>query len=347
MNFSQSLKRNRLAVDTAAIADLITETQLKTGEIPWSIGDKTDPWDHVEAAIGLAIGGRFDEASRAFKWMKEMQLEDGSWFAAYKSGTPQDRTRDTNMTAYVAVGVFYYWRITGDNLFLAQMWPMVKSAINFALKYQKPGGEIWWALSPEGIPDPMALLTGSSSIYMSLKCAIAIAVELNIPTPGWKKARLRLETAISSKPHLFNMTKSRFSMDWFYPILCGAVTGDAAAKRIEKYWKKFVVTGLGVKCVSDEPWVTIAESAELVLALSAMGSSTLAHIVYGWISDHIFDDGSFWCGFTFPDMVIWPEEKIAWTNAVVLMAADALYGLTPASNLFSHNWWSQNRYLDW
>jgi hypothetical protein len=35
-------------------------------------------------------------------------------------------------------------------------------------------------------------------------------------------------------------------------------------------------------------------------------------------------------------MVLWPEEKITWTNAVVLMAADALYDLTPAGRLFSH-----------
>ena len=345
MNISQSLQRQRLAVDISTIADLIADIQLETGEIPWSEGDKTDPWDHVEAAIGLAIGGRFENALRAFQWMRKMQLEDGSWFAAYRGGVPEDKTRDTNMTAYVAAGVFHFFCMTKDKLFLDEMWHMVKRAVNFALRHQKPGGEICWAVSPHGITDPMALLTGSSSVYMSLKCAIAIAGELKVSVPVWKEALVRLETAISSKPHAFNMTKSRFSMDWFYPVLCGAIQGDAAAKRIEKYWKKFVVEGLGVKCVSDEPWVTIAESAELVLALSAMGNTTLAHIVFGWLSDHVFEDGSFWCGFTFPDMILWPAEKIAWTNAVVLMAADALYRLTPASNFFSHHWWEHNGYL--
>ena len=38
-------------------------------------------------------------------------------------------------------------------------------------------------------------------------------------------------------------------------------------------------------------------------------------------------------------MTIWPEEKISWTNGVVLMAADALYELTPASRLFDHRAW--------
>lgn len=135
------------------------------------------------------------------------------------------------------------------------------------------------------------------------------------------------------------MTKSRFSMDWFYPILGGAVTGAAAQRRIDKFWKKFVIQNMGVRCVADQPWVTIAESCELVIALAAMGNSLLAGIVFSWICDRTFDDHTFWCGFTFPDMVLWPEEKITWTNAVVLMAADALYDLTPAGRLFSHEYW--------
>jgi hypothetical protein len=30
---------------------------------------------------------------------------------------------------------------------------------------------------------------------------------------------------------------------------------------------------------------------------------------------------------------------MSWTNAVALMAADALYQLTPAANIFSHEDW--------
>ncbi len=108
---------------------------------------------------------------------------------------------------------------------------------------------------------------------------------------------------------------------------------------MDKNWKKFVVEGLGVRCVSDNPWVTIAESSEFVLALSAMGNDNLAKIVFSWIQDRCFDDGSYWCGFTFPDMIVWPEEKITWTNAVVLMAADALYNLTPAGQIFNYEFW--------
>ncbi len=100
-----------------------------------------------------------------------------------------------------------------------------------------------------------------------------------------------------------------------------------------------MVDGQGVRCVSDEPWVTMAESSELCLTLSAMGDFNLSETVLDWICEKRFDDGSFWCGHTYPDMIIWPEEKITWTNAVVLMAADALYRLTPACHLFDHSFW--------
>jgi len=344
MNMSICKQRQKLAVDVDAVCRLITATQLPSGEIPWSTGGKTDPWDHVEAAMGLVVGGYLEQARRAFYWLRSMQLADGSWFAAYRRGFPEDRTRETNMSAYIAVGVFHYWLITGDRDFLKSMWDTVRRAIDFAVGHQRGTGEVCWAISPQNQVDAMALLTGSSSIYMSLKCAMAIGAELRMATMPWADAFKRLGDAIRNRPYLFNMTKSRFSMDWFYPVLCGAVTGEAASRRIERQWKKYVVEGLGVRCVSDQPWVTVAESSELVLTLSAMGDMEKARIVFNWLLDHMFDDGSFWCGFTFPDMTRWPEEKITWTNAVVLLAADSLFNLTPGGRLFSHDWWTDAGY---
>jgi hypothetical protein len=341
MKQRSALLSGRPAIDVAAIADRIANTQLASGAIPWSAEDKTDPWDHVESAMGLAVAGRIAEAKQAFEWLRTMQLPDGSWYTGYKGGHASDKTRETNMAAYVAVGLWHHYLITGDLVLLTRLWPMLKRAINFALSLQTTEGDIYWAISPEGRVDAMSLLTGCSSIYMSVKCALAIARLLDRVPHFWTLALTRLGDAIRHKPHRFNMTKARFSMDWFYPVLSGVVTGAAARRRIERGWKKFVVEGQGVRCVSDQPWVTIAESSELVLALAAFGKTDLAHIVFSWICDHTFVDGSFWCGFTFPDMTIWPAEKITWTNAAVLLAADALYGLTPAADIFSHRFWRE------
>ena len=326
-------------IDIDAICDLIAKAQRKTGEIPWCENQKTDPWDHIEAAMGLSIGGCLTEAQRAYNWLARMQLEDGSWYSAYMQGQPLDKTRDANLSSYIAVGVLHCYLITADLSFVKEMWPTVAAAIDFAIGLQTPQGEIRWAISPEGRVDPMALLTGSSSIYMSLKCALALAKILGHPTDRWQQALIKLGDAIRYRPHLFNMTKSRYSMYWFYPILSGALTGDDAQKRIDKYWKKYVIEERGVLCVSDEPWVTIAETSELVIALAAMGNYKLARIVFSWIADRKYEDGSFWCGFTCPDIIVWPEDKLTWTNAAALMAVDALNNLTPGGQLFSHEFW--------
>ena len=328
-----------LSINMDDICNVILTAQLPSGEIPWCEGQKTDPWDHVESAMGLSVGGYLPQARRAFEWMVQNQNEDGSWFSAYMQGVPEDRTRDANMTSYIAVGVFHHYLITGDLYFLDRMWKAVSAAIDFALRLQTPDGEIYWAISPKGKVDPMALLTGSSSIFMSLKCALAIAKILGHKAPAWESALNRLGDAIRNKPHLYNATKSRFSMYWFYPILAGVLTGAGAQARIDKYWKKFIIEARGVRCVHDEPWVTIAESSELTIALAAIGNFELAKIVFSWIVDRRFDDGSYWCGFTCPDIIVWPEDKITWTNAVALMAADAIYNLTPAGQIFSHEFW--------
>jgi hypothetical protein len=339
MKLDATGKKQDLRLDINDLSSQIARVQQASGEIPWCSGKKTDPWDHVEAAMGLSVGGRLQEAQAAYGWLAANQNPDGSWFAAYRRGIPEDRTRDANMSSYVAVGVLQHFLISGDVGFLRQLWPTVDAAIEFALSLQSPHGDIYWAISPAGRVDRMALLTGSSSIYLSIKCALAISRHLGYARTGWQQGLRYLENAIRHKPHRFNMTKSRYSMDWYYPVLCGAVTGPEARERIDRHWKRYVIDGQGVRCVFDAPWITIAETSELALALVAMGDLPLARVVFSWISDKRYEDGCYWAGYTFPDMTVWPTDRLSWTNAVVLMAADALYELTPACRLFSHRHW--------
>ncbi len=343
MELELQSKRRPHRVDIDALAASIAGVQLETGEIPWYEGGKTDPWDHVESAIGLSIGGYREEARKAFEWLASVQLPDGSWYSSYRQGVPEDMTRESNQSSYIAVGVFHHYLITQDRAFLEYIWPTVSAGVDYAVALQGGGGEIYWARSPEGSIDPMSLLTGSCSVYMSLKCALVLALLLGESRPRWQMALRRLEEAIRYRRYLFNRTKARYSMDWFYPVLCGALADGEAKKRIDKNWNKFVVEGLGVRCVSDSPWITMAESSELIIALAAMGESELAETLLMWILNKRYDDGSYYCGITFPDMVIWPEEKYSWTNAAVMMAADALYHITPASQLFNHSFWHEGQ----
>jgi len=344
---SQTTAKSRLVsvLNIDSVAGMIVNLQKKSGEIPWHIDGKTDPWDLVESIMGLNIGGHYPESRLAFHWLAENQNPDGSWFSSYVAGVPEDRTCESHMACYIAVGLFHSYLVTRDISLLAQYWPTLEQGIAFALSLQTPTGEIFWAKSPEGKIDPMSLLSGSSSIFMSLKCALAIAAVLGREKKDWEQAFERLENSIQENLHVYNVSKSRFSMYWFYPILSGALRGEKAQARIDKYWHKYMIEGQGARCVSDQPWVTIAETAELVIALNAMGNTQKARLVFSWIQDRVFGDKTFWCGYTYPDMVVWPEEKISWTNAVVLMAADALYHLTPAARLFDHSAWQGHQYL--
>ena len=327
-----------------ALMDHILAAQRPDGAIAWWPGHKIDPWDHVEAAMGLSVGGAYQQARQAFTWLQGQQLPDGSWFAAYGNGTASDQTRETHHAAYIAVGLYHYYLVTRDLDFIHRMWPAVERAVAFALRWQTDEGDIFWALDPHGRVDQMALLTGCSSIHFALGCAGRLAELIQQPRPCWQEARKRLRACIIDKPHRFNMTKARFAMDWFYPVLGGVLRHEAARKRIVGQWKKFVIENMGVRCVSDQPWVTIAETCELILALNAMGDehNTLGRILFNWINTRTFEDDTFWCGFTVPDMAIWPGEKITWTNAVVLLAADALFGITPGADLFRHIHWMVN-----
>jgi len=331
-------------VDIKATAEFILQVQKPSGEIPWSTGGKTDLWDHVESAMGLTVGGFHQAAKQAYLWSLKMQQADGSWWSYYRAAEPvPDAYKDSNMTAYIAVGVFHYYLVTADEEFLIRMWPTVRKAIDFVLSLQGPQGEVYWAQKGDGRVEQRALLTGSSSIYMSLKCALRIADLLGQKKAGWEEAGLKLGRAIKYKPFLFDQSKARFSMDWYYPVLCGVITAKAAEKRIERQWPVFTIPGWGIKCVSDQPWLTMAETAEFVLSLAAIGEFETALRVYEWIYDKKYADGAFWTGVTYPDRVIYTEEKTTWTGAAVLLAADILYDLTPASRLFAHNFWKAPR----
>jgi len=318
--------------------NFILTTQNEDGSIPWFTNGKTDPWNHTEAAMGLSIGGEHRAAANAYEWLAKQQLDDGSWWAHYENTTPiKGDRRETNFIAYVATGIWHHYLITGDQLFLERFFPMVERAINFVLGYQAPTGEIYWAINEDGSPREDALITACSSIFKSLECAIHIANTLENDSFAWAFARQRLQNTLHYHPECFDRTwesKARYSMDWFYPILTGVIHGQEAKARLEKRWQEFVEQDLGCRCVSDEPWVTVAESCELCMALLATGDKERAVTVYNWLHQFKDNDGGYWTGYVFPDQAIWPEEKTTWTAGAILLAADALTDHTDASRLF-------------
>src|SRR5438270_5237935 len=152
--------------------------------IPWFPGGHADPWNHVEAAMALALGGRRAEAEAAYHWLAATQRPDGAWHQYYRAGGDvEDATLDANVTAYVAMGTWHHFQVTGDAGLLEAMWPMVARAVDFVLALQAPGGEILWARHADGRPWPFALLTASCSTWQSLGAAVSVATRLGHERP--------------------------------------------------------------------------------------------------------------------------------------------------------------------
>jgi hypothetical protein len=210
----------------------------------------------------------------------------------------------------------------------------VRRALDFVVRHQAASGAIAWAVHPATGADPVALLTGCSSTYQGLRCGIAIADRLGRGQPDWELAAADLAAALRVRPDLF-ADKSRYSMDWYYPVLGGAVRGADAQRRLAERWDEFVVPGFGARCVADRPWVTGAETCELALALHAIGDTDAATECVASIQHLRESDGSYWTGLVFDEDVRWPVERTTWTAAAVVLAVDALAGVHPRGTIFA------------
>lgn len=312
----------------------IAAMQEDTGAMPWFPGGMTDPWDHVESAMALSVTGRIAEAEAAYEWSRRTQRPDGSWPLKVVEGVVEDDGTDSNFCAYIAVGVWHHYLITGDSAFLQRMWPMVWSAIECVRRFQRPDGAIRWGADYHtGAMFDEALITGNSSIFQAFDCALRIADEMDQSEHDWEPAFLALGEALRADPSPME-PRSEHSMDWYYPVLGGALRGRAGQERIARYWEEFVVAGKGIRCVSHRPWVTGAETSELALAVEALGDTADAIELVRSIQ-HLRDpDGSYWTGLVFADGKRWPVEKSCWTSAAVVLATDAISRTSAGNGIF-------------
>ena len=321
----------------AQTAASIASMQEPDGAIPWTIGEHTDAWNHVEGAMALLVGGEIEAAEAAYDWCLRNQREDGSWAMKLVAGTVEDASTETNMAAYIAVGVLHHWSIRRDREFLDRMWPVVRRALDLVVDLQLPFGGIAWsrewdANGPAKI-NREALVAGSSSIYQALRCGVALAEIVDEPQPEWELAGGRLGHALREHRDQF-LDKSNFSMDWYYPVLGGAVRGAAAEQMLAFRWGTFVEDGLGIRCVSENPWFTGAETCELAMALKAIGDPR-AEQVFTDMQHLRNDDGAYWTGYVTPDGVHWPHEHTTYTAAAVILAWDVLTSTTFGSGIMT------------
>jgi hypothetical protein len=323
--------------ELVATAESIAALQLSNGMIPWFPGGHCDPWNHVETAMALDTMGFHHEARLAYGWLADIQRSDGSWHNYYlPDGGIEDAKLDTNVCAYVAAGLWHHWLCTGDLSTVSSLWPVARAAIEWVLGLRRADGTVLWAREVDELPWDYALLTGSSSIRHSLRCAAMLAALLDDHPDRYLRAADAIDHVVRTDLSAF-APKERWAMDWYYPVMTGTMEGSQAKDRLASLWDTFVMDGLGVRCVSDEPWVTAAETAECALAHAALGDTSTARTLLSWTRPHRNDDGSYTTGLVHPEGIPFPEnERTAYTAAAIILAVDSTVGASPGSRLFKH-----------
>ena len=244
-----------------------------------------------------------------------------------------DHAAESHHAAYAAVGTWHEYLVTGDRRFALRMWPAVRRAAEWVLGLQAPRGEVAWERDAAARPARSRCFPGARA-----SCTGCAARSRSPGSPGSRSRTgssppTRLGHVIACHPEAF-ADKSRFSMDWYYPVLGGALRGAGASTRIARGWDTFVVPGLGVRCVSDQPWVTVAETCELVISLDACGQRQRARELLATAGRLRHEDGSYWTGWQYVNEKHFPAERSSWTSAAVVLAADALDGFSGGAAIF-------------
>jgi MMP endo-(1,4)-3-O-methyl-alpha-D-mannosidase len=318
--------------------NFILDTQLPSGAIPYYPDGVVDPWDHVACAMALDACGKFRASHQAYQWLRTVQNPDGSWWYTYLGDRPGEMTKDSNHSSYAAAGVWHHYLATHNRGFLREMWEMVEHGIDFTLGLQQSSGEIFWARDGQNNAWPSAPVAGCACIWKSLQDALKIAGVLKLKRPDWHEAADKLQYAIQEKPHLFNTlgdNQRGYAMGWYYPVLTGVSQGEQARAKIYKGWDDFVINGWGCKCTLDQPWVTTAETCELIMTLVKIGDHSRAKTLLNWVFNQRDADGGFWTGIKLPEKIIYPpDEKNTWTAASVILATMASIGGEAISDLY-------------
>jgi len=339
------------SVDIAACADRIEALQQACGAITWIEPGIWDPWNHGESAMALAVAGRAEAAERALDALADRQEPDGGWRAELGASAPMDAdnahldppahletARDTNFAGYAAVTVLRTALALGRPALIARHAGMVERALDFVMARQTRHGDVVWKDPEAGetLDDVDSLRAGNASLYKSFECGLRIAETTGRPRPDWAEARRRIGAALLKRGDRYDrqgLDRTRYAMDWYYPVLAGVLSGAAARLRLDAGWTRFVASGLGCRCVCDEPWVTAAETAELILACLAAGQRPAAEDLMRSLARLEAEDGGYWMGWQFKLEIVWPRERPSWTAGAVVLAADALHGLSAGSDL--------------
>ena len=186
----------------------------------------------------------------------------------------------------------------GGPAFLDHLWPTVERALDWVLSLRRPNGLLLWAVEADGTRAwDYALLTGTSSIQHALRCGVALAEH-------GRRAAARLGAADVMAADRRAATqafepKDRWAMDWYYPMLAGALTGEAAKDRLGEPVGQFAMEGRA-SVASTTSRGSRVRRPRCALAYAVHRRPSDRHgDCSAWTRAHRREDGSYWTGLVY------------------------------------------------
>ena len=223
--------------------------------------------------MALDVGGRFAEAERAYEWLRGMQHADGCVARVLpRRRRSKEHTLDTNVTCYVANGVWHHYlvhrrhRRSSSELLADRSSARSTSRSTTSTRPARSSG------TPTRRASTARARCSPARRASTRRCAARSrppsGSATSGPTGSCRSARSpsRSRTGPSASS---TRTAGRWTGTTRSSAACCAATRPTRASR--RSGTRSSSTGRGVRCVSDQPWVTAAETCELVMALDAIG----------------------------------------------------------------------------
>jgi len=291
--------------------DWIISNQSSDGHISWDKKGKCDSWDHCECLIALSIYEEWDAFWKGVSWFFDNINDDGLIFAEFQNGKPSKKHFESHHAPYIILPLLQASLIdkkqNHNNILSKIQLDKLDRIFKELNNFKDKDGFYCWAKN-DGEYSDNSLITASMSIHLSIMAKEFLSPDLNINLWDEKFDRDGVD-------------RSRFSMDFYYPYLAGVKKSKSEFLQV---LENFYIKGLGVKCVQEEPWITIAESCECVIAALVHGNIQIAEDIFNDIQQFQDSEGIFPTGYQYDLKIFWPEEKSTWTNAAVIIAAHAL-----------------------
>ena len=231
--------------------------------------------------MALDVGGRFAEAERAYEWLRGMQHSDGSWHAYYQGDAVKEHdARHQRHVLRRQRRVAPLPARTGDTGFLERAVPGRRARDRLRARQPAPDRRDRMGRRPDACRGQgrAAHRLVEHLLVVALRDRRGRATRTRASRLGalTRIARHRDRAPPRALPRQGTLGDGLVLPD---PRRCAARATPPRRASPSK-WDTFVVPGRGVRCVSDQPWITAAETCELVMALDAIGLHDRAHELF-------------------------------------------------------------------